>query len=152
MLDRHHFPSSNERDNAIEKIVHMDDHQVLDYVDHLYPDWIVQRLDHYASEYAMLENNWVQLCQRWGTIPQKILIVRFLPDQSNIQSYEILMAFSNRLTKLGYVIRKEDDLIACINCRRALLSKMAYDFLDSRRSQFLPKKWAPQCINCQNEA
>ena len=151
-LDRHHFPSSTERDHAIEKINQMDDRQVLEYVYHLYPDWIVRRLQHYALEYAVLENNWVQLCQRWNTTPQEILVVTFLPDQSNILSYQILMTFSNRLTKLGFVVRKESDLTACSVCKHALLSKEAFDFLKQRKSQFLPEKWTQVCQACQSIA
>jgi hypothetical protein len=136
---------------TLEKIERIEDeYALLAYARTLLPDWIVHHCDHYASEYQVLEQNWMRLCAQWNVTPRQILVVRHLPQtQEEVNDHQLMFLFCNRLTRMGYVIRHQRDLVPCQVCKGILLSQEIYNVFKQRQSTGIPAAWSPLCSACQ---
>jgi hypothetical protein len=108
----------------------VDDVTVATVEQHL-PDWIVARCDRYVDDYHILGENWTKLCAQWNTTPQEILIVRTLPTE-DWSAYTLLERICNQLTRAGYVIRTQQELVPCPGCGGAQLTERVWSFLKAR--------------------
>jgi hypothetical protein len=139
-----------ELDQNLEKIQLMSTDRVMEYLFLFFPDWIVEQTQKYAKEYETLEQNWHRLCAQWKTVPRAILIVEYLPQPEQYADYQLLLAFCNHLTRMGYVIRQRTDLQRCPNCGCAILSRFVHGFLKQRGSKMIPAVWSSYCIDCKS--
>jgi hypothetical protein len=133
---------------------------IFNWINSHLPDWIQQRLDDYAAEYNFLALNWAYLCVQWKTEPQQILVVNFLPsvcmdpDYKEYSDFRILQVVIDYLSKNGFVIRKNTDIIPCKLCKKALLSESVYNHLKSTNNVYskkLPKNWSEHCLQCEEQ-
>lgn len=144
-------PDTKNLEKTIEKINHYEGHEIIDYANHILPNWIVSVSEKYAEEYSILEQNWKNLCAQWKTTPKRIIIVDFLPEKGDFRGYHLLEAFCNHLTVNGYVIRNKTELVACKTCGCALLTQRVYSYLLQNKSTLIPSEWNENCLKCQNK-
>jgi hypothetical protein len=145
-----------EIEQIVDKISFLDGYALLSYADTILPNWILHKSKHYIPEYSNLEQNWYQLCQRWNTEPKHILMVQCIPPQSEIYQYTILHTFCNLMTKSGFVIRTQSQVIPCRKCQRMMLSEPVWRYLkmqhdrhpNAQVQQPIPKSWNEICHAC----
>jgi len=151
--------STDEKDLEItlDKIRRLDTRDILIWVDAIVPGWILHQTKSYTREYAMLEQNWIHLCNQWKTKPKYILIVEYIPDQRLMHRFQILSALCNHLTRDGNVIRKESELTTCVDCDRAMLTERVVEQIHRARQQHrnevtgptpVPEVWNERCADC----
>jgi hypothetical protein len=154
-------PDTEKRNRVIEKIAHCEPENIYDYVRSILPEWIRYTCKRYTSDYALLETNWKNLCAQWKTTPKRILIVQFLPSRedferlaqpsnsSNLSSYSLIGTCCNLLTRNGFVIRAESELVPCIKCEQAMLSERVYNYLLENKSTLVSGVWNACCKECR---
>lgn len=94
----------------------------------------------YSKDYEFLQKNWKDMCTKMLQVnPQGIIILK---EELDLESCE-------ELTKLGFCIRRNTELIPCEVCNRALLSKEMYEYMKSiNRTEFIPDIWNSKCQEC----
>lgn len=148
--------NSEKRDSILKTLG--TSQNILEEVQRVLPNWIVYSCDGYTSEYSILENNWKNLCNEWKTTPKKILIVSFIPSREVFEklqsiedtsiSYLILATSCNRLAANGFVVRTTSELVPCVKCNRAMLSKRVFEYLFENKSPLIVESWKDTCKDC----
>lgn len=110
--------------------------------------WLLKSCKHYTNDYIFLEKNWHNLCNQWNTTPKEILIVEFLPREQGVEDYKILESLCNKLTKYGYVIRNQTELVPCEVCKNAQITEYVYKHLTHLHTTH--KEWNPICTMCKH--
>ena len=106
---------------------------------------ILYRCYSYAPGYDVLEKNWEYICSTLNTTKKEIWIVEEFGDTEELESK----------TKEGYVIRLVRDLVPCIRCNRAMLSRVAHEYITGRYTNTdkvppICSKWNEKCIECRS--
>ena len=135
-------------DKKVSTIENIKDSDLLYKVMEFIPFWIVHSCKHYTDDFLFLEKNWINLCQQWNTTPKNILIVEYLPREEGFTNYKILEIICNRLTKYGYVIRNQTELVPCELCKNAQITEQVYSHL--KHLHVSGKKWNTICNLCKN--
>lgn len=153
--------STDEKDleHTLSKLSRLETNDLLSWVDNIVPGWKITQTKQYADEYSVLEQNWINLCQKWNTKPKHIIIVKFIPNQHEISTYKIIWGLINYLTRDGNVIRNISELTVCTMCNSAILSKTVVDRINRARDTVknppatpVPPKWNSLCKSCQGQA
>lgn len=153
--------STDEKDleHIISKLVHLETNDLISWIDAIIPKWKITQTKRYASEYDVLEQNWINLCQKWNAKPHFIIIVDFIPPQNDANNYKIIWTLCNYLTKEGNVIRNQSELTTCLNCNSAILTKTVIERINKARSSVkdpppskIPTIWNHLCNACNSIA
>lgn len=121
-----------------------------------FPDWVKYiGTDGYSSDYSYLQRNWEIVCKKFGTKPEKIVLVEYVssrpPEES--QNYTILATICYLLTRNGYVVRRIEEFQECsqTDCVRLLPSHSCWDVIRKgavERGIPIPSVWSDSCSNC----
>jgi hypothetical protein len=114
-------------------------------VNELFPGWLRAVYAKYSNDYPHLANNWKAICEKAETEPKRIILVS---DIIFKQDHMILMRTCELLTKLGYCIRREGELVGCIKCNSALPTQPVWHLLQEKGLP-VPRVWSNSCRGCQ---
>ena len=64
------------------------------------------------------------------------------------QEHTLLRVFCDILTRTGFCVRKQDDLISCRVCNTAIPCKELYELLRIKNVR-IPEKWSDTCSSCE---
>lgn len=113
---------------------------VFEYIEQKYPNWILCLLDDYSKDYPQLRNNWANICYLMKIEKQKIIVTQDFDNDEKLM-------FSEILSKVGFIVRNMDEIIACSKCKLAIPCKETYDKMKENGLP-VPNKWSVFCENC----
>lgn len=118
--------------------------KIQDYIENVYPGWLVYALDKYSDDYPHLQANWKKICELSNVKPKKIVLVA---DIKFDDSHKVIRAFCEYMTKCGYVVRRAGEFVACGSCMAAIPCQDIYKLLKSKNLP-VPKIWSNRCNSC----
>jgi hypothetical protein len=117
---------------------------VIQIIEEALPGWLDKSSYKYCKDYPTLTKNWEILCQKTNTTPKKIYTVKeIIFDKEHILQH----IFCERLTREGYIIRRNTELIFCDKCNAAIPAKEIYTKMKHLDLQ-VPEVWNNKCKNC----
>jgi len=119
--------------------------EMYDYIQQIYPRWLVMALDGYCEDYPHLTSNWDTICSKMGIKPQKIILVTDLVFDDN---HRVTMAFAEHMTRNGYIVRRSSEFIACYVCMKAIPSLEIWKNFKSNKLP-CPSAWSIKCAKCK---
>jgi hypothetical protein len=142
------FIQTLESDNVIT---------IKNFIDNIFPGWIVDYTGTYSSDYTFLRNNWFAICKSISDMhgaqvhPQKILYVDkiFFDIKDNIQ-HSLLMFICEQLTRKGYVVRRNDELVKCFLCFKAIPAEDVWKVMKYKKLP-VPESWTDCCYDCNSD-
>lgn len=114
---------------------------VFKLIESKYPDWILDVLDNYSTDYPELTKNWNILCDVFKAKPQKILLV-------SVFDLDDHFSFAELLTQVGFIVRTHHEFHPCLKCRSAIPSEFLYKKLKEKNSKNIPEIYRLNCSSC----
>ena len=105
-----------------------------------YPNWIIDVLDSYSTDYPELQANWNILCDIFKAKPQKILLVSAFEADDHF-------SFAEVLTQVGFVVRTIHEFHACDMCKSAIPNKHIYEKMKELKKN-VPSNYQINCSIC----
>lgn len=131
--------------SIIEKLTQVDNiSDIEQIIESTYPSWIVAIINDYSGDYPQLTSNWINLCYKLKTTPQKIILVKDINFEDKDDPKHIICDF---LTKKGYCIRRAAEFVPCVKCQKAIPCIEIWNLLKERKST-IPREWENKCIGC----
>ena len=124
-----------------------DQNEIETYVNNIHNGLIIDIMDDYSNDYKILRDNWHKICEVCKVNPTKIITVSKLPD-NNDKDFNVIHVICDTLSSMGYLIRRNQELIKCQVCGKGLLCQSLYDMFKSRNSPHLPEIWSQKCSSC----
>lgn len=110
------------------------------------PNWFIGTMVEYSPDYRILQTNWEKVCKLLSVFPKHIVIVA---DLKFDDEHKTTTAISEKMTRQGYCVRREGELIPCTVCSRAIPHKEIWKILRSRYSDAVPPEWSDTCKVCR---
>lgn len=134
-------PNATELLDKLRSLPSMGD--VRDFVDEIYPGWIVNAAYAFCTDYPRLNINWLTVAKQLKVIPQQVLLVK----QAKLrEDQKFLQAICDLTTQAGFCIRDAGDYTLC-SCGRAVPSRELYCvFMEKELG--VPPQWSPRCSGC----
>lgn len=97
----------------------------------------------YDVNYPHLMKNWNLICKRFNTTPKYIIIVNHIPNIKDKTANFNILKYCSDLTKLGYIVRREQELMISKN-GKVIPTKHMYDYMckSANLHEFMPKTWS----------
>lgn len=124
------------------KLLEMKNTLVLDYLNTVLPGWVSHICESYSKDYSHLTRNWGVMCGKLGVSTQKILIVR----TSQVDHKDIPWC-CEILTRLGWVVRRVEELTVCEKCNSAIPTESVWRHLRLKQLPS-PSEWKNKCVDC----
>lgn len=121
--------------------------EIKEYIDTILPGWFQGSAKEYSDDYPHLKKNWRTLCSMNGVTPQKILVVREIKFDD---SHKMVQGVCDFLTKKGYVVRREGELVACEECGKVIPNAYVWKILRQKNLP-CPRLWSPNCTRCEEK-
>jgi hypothetical protein len=119
--------------------------EIEDYINEIYPGWIVCYVNRYSYDYPHLESNWDYICAKNKTKRGQILIV---DDIFEGDDYSILKIFINIFILSGFIVRTKDELFVCEKCNSAIPNKETFEKMKDSNIEMKIKEWNNKCSSC----
>lgn len=116
------------------------------FIEETFPDWIIDGMLGYSSDYPHLQSNWEFICRQIGVDTKQIVIVDYMAMDEN---HTVIRTFAELMSRVGFCVRRKEDLFPCKNCRLALPQPEFYDLLVLKGVKDIPSRWSTVCENCQ---
>lgn len=126
-----------------QKLLNLNDEDVINYVNEILPDWIEDILDSYSTDYDYLNRNWRCICQAGNVSTKKIILVKNINFDN-----DLISNVGEILTRKGYCVRRTSEFIVCDVCKKALPDYDMWKFLKEKKAP-IPKIWNNKCENCK---
>jgi len=116
--------------------------EIISEINENLPKWIISIAKDYDINYPHFKKNWNLICKKYNTTPKYIIIVNHIPHTKDAQANLKIIKFCSELTKLGYIIRREQELMISKN-GKVIPTKYMYNYLckSPNLRQFMPKIW-----------
>lgn len=86
---------------------------VLEFVNTIFPDWVIDFVDKYSDKYPFLTKNWYKTCENAKVNPTQIMIV----DKVDFtDGHNLLKIFGELFTMSGFSVRSREQLVLCPKC------------------------------------
>ena len=117
-----------------------------EFIEHVFPGWLIVSLDGYSSDYPHLERNWKTLCSTLKLEPQKIVLVSTIEFTDN---HRLLKEICEKMTRMGYCVRRAHEFIPCKVCEKAIPIREIHSLLLEKKMP-VPKDWSDHCSSCSS--
>lgn len=139
------FTNSEKRSEILAKIEDAKSKEDIEaLIEEYYPDWLVYSLSGYSTDYPHLQSNWLKICEMSKVTPKKIVLVANIIFDNE---HTIINKVAEKMTHVGYCIRRVSEFIACPKCEKAIPCKDIW-FLLKDKGFKVPKEWKNKCENC----
>jgi hypothetical protein len=141
------FFDPENKEEIIEKFRSLEasNREMQEYIEKIFPGWLVYSFDHYSMDYPHLTDNWLMICRLANTERKKIVLVREIFFDS---IHSVLQTFAEVMTKKGYAVRRVGEFIPCSVCFSAIPNENIWLLL--RNNGFpVPEKWDQICSSCK---
>ena len=107
------------------------------------PDWITSVHKEYRKDYPHLISNWKKICKITKTEPQYILLVKEIPHIRDKDPNMMIIDYCSKLSRLGYVVRRDNELVICKSTGKVIPSKEMHEYMLSSVTlePKIPKVW-----------
>lgn len=114
---------------------------VLDFVNTIFPGWVVDFVDKYSDKYPFFTENWHKTCAEAKVKPTQIMIV----DKVDFtEGHDLLKIFGELFTKSGFSVKCKDHLLRCPRCEAIYPTSEMHTILKEGGSN-IPEVW--ECCN-----
>lgn len=121
---------------------------MVDFINKIYPGWIVAYTSEYCEDYPHLTYNWKKISDMNNVSMKSIVIVdKVFFDKKDDVKHAFIMNISEHLTRQGYVIRRKEEYCGCIACGRAIPVFDIYKLMKNKGIP-VPGVWMQKCQNC----
>ena len=114
---------------------------VIDYIDVIFPEWIVSFSEKYSDSYPLLTESWKKACDELQVKPTQIMIV----DKVDFtEDHKLLTTIGDLFTKAGFSVRSKDHLLPCVKCGSSYPSQSIHTILKEAAKNpdtDVPEKW-----------
>lgn len=118
--------------------------EVVDFINEIYPGWIITVLNRYSTDYRQIERNWITIAEKNNNRTAQIIIVdEIIFDDKHI----LVRTFAELLTRAGFSVRQKNEWFPCSVCNSALPEKWIYDKLKENNVS-IPENWDRKCSSC----
>jgi len=114
---------------------------VFDFINILYPNWILYILDDYSSNYPHLSYNWKMLNNQHNIPTQKIVLISKFENEDHLSYAEVL-------TKAGFIVRTISEFQPCSVCNKMAVPTLVIHEKIQKAGKDIPKVWSNKCNNC----
>ena len=118
---------------------------VNDFINTIYPGWILFFLHKYSHDYPHLQSNWEFSSKKNNTKPAKIMIVDYFQYDNQ---HELINIFAEIYTLNGFVVRSKDDITPCNKCDCAIPSIDRFNQMKESNVKLNIDKWSNKCSKC----
>lgn len=140
------FSDSNRFVNLLEEFNSMtDEYDILCFIENVFENWLVDVIDGYSSDYKRLDDNWGMLCKQMNVRKRKIILVSELNFNDD---FKILKLVCERITTMGFLIRRYCEFVKCKKCKMAIPSEELYNRMKSVNANISPSCWSNNCTRC----
>jgi len=107
------------------------------------PGWLTGVYDAYRSDYPHLISNWLKVCKMVKTSPKKILLVKEIPHIRDENLNMKIIDYCNILARLGYIVRRESELVVCKSTGKIIPSKELHKYMltSPNLKSLIPEVW-----------
>ena len=91
------------------------------------------------------------MCEELDCKPQKIICVSSIPlvyNEKIEENFFEIQAIIEILSRKGYIIRRENELVPCKICKKAIICHEIYLQMKELNKFELPTVWSKYCQNC----
>lgn len=139
------FIDPHNADEIIQQVLKLTEPKdIQEYIEKIYPQWLVFSLNKYSDDYPHLQHNWNKVCEMTNVEPQKIVLVK---DIIFDDKHMVTCAFCEYMTKKGYAVRRMGEFIACPKCLSAIPCREVHELLKEKEMP-VPNKWSNKCSTC----
>ncbi len=117
---------------------------VKEWVDKMYPGWIVGNAKRFSDDYPHLTCSWVEMCKMLKINPTEIMLVSYIPHKDDLER-KILNAVCDIFSRSGFLLRRAIEFQPCPVCFSLLPSQDAWKKLTVKP----PFQWKNYCKLCQ---
>jgi hypothetical protein len=119
--------------------------ELVDYMNEIYPGWILNYVNNYSYDYSHLESNWDYTCKQNKIKRGQIVIVDNIFEGDE---YSILKIFINIFILSGFIVRTKDELFICEKCNSAIPNKETFEKIKNSNIELRIKEWKNKCSTC----
>lgn len=116
-----------------------------EFIERVFPNWLIVSLNGYSSDYPHLEKNWKTLCSSLKVEPKKIVLVSIIEFTDN---HRLLKEICETMTRLGYCVRRAHEFIPCRVCEKAIPIREIHSLLLEKKMPVI-KDWSDHCSSCE---
>ena len=110
---------------------------VLDFIDVIFPGWVVTFADKYSDKYPGLTENWKKTCEKIESKPTQIMIV----DQVDFtEGHKLAEVFGDLFTRMGFSVRSKDHFVPCGKCGSSYPTLAMHTLLKEAK-EVVPENW-----------
>lgn len=153
------FEDPLNRDELIEQLKQLETIQhVFNFINSIYPTWIVARSKSYSSDYNFFNSNWDHMIrllkEKTNNSLQKeeIIIVKDIGLGCAPGEKILLRTICEVLTLAGFCIRDSNTFSTCSICSSALPTESFYVTLKEIKTKSpnisIPTTYSPNCTSC----
>jgi hypothetical protein len=106
--------------------------EVIEYIDRIFPSWIITFLDGYSPAYPSLTKTWNELCKNIGVKPTAIMIVDHIEFTTECS---LIQTFGELFTNAGFAVRNKYQLVPCVKCGKAYPTEELHELLRNKGVQ-----------------
>jgi hypothetical protein len=117
---------------------------VKQFIEEIFPNWIITAIDSYSEDYSHLEKNWKVMANMSGVNPAQILIVEDIVFDN---CHTLIRNFAELLTRAGFMVRRKNEFFPCPVCNKAIPSENLYNKMKEKKFP-IPDIWKSKCSNC----
>lgn len=130
--------------------------EVKNFIDRVFPGWLVESTDRYSEDYPHLQKNWEFICGKLGAAPQRIIGVSRIEfdntcdddERKEIPRFSFIKEICEEMTKKGYCVRRVGEFTSCPVCERAIPVIEVWHLL-KEKGMPVPGKWSDKCKKCR---
>ena len=119
--------------------------ELVDYINEIYPNWIISYVSRYSYDYPHLEANWDYICNQSKIKKGQIVLVDNIFEGDE---YSILKIFINIFILSGFIVRTKDEIVICGKCQAAIPNKETFEKMIDMNVDIKISRWNDKCSAC----
>ena len=135
--------------SIVDEIHETKAYDAVEQITNIIPTWIDNIASSYSDDYIIFKKYWNHMCMKYNVLPQKILLVSYIPIPSELDSFHIIKNAMDILIGYGYNIKIKDHLMLCLGCKsKCILKEKIYKNMKRQNVKYVPDIWKPHCLEC----
>lgn len=137
-------------ESVIDEVQETKFYDAIEQIQTIIPTWIEHIASSYSNDYQLFNKYWYHTCMKYNIKPQKVLLVSYIPNPSELDSFKIIKNTMEILMSYGYNIKIKDHLTICLKCKdKCILKEDIYKNMKRQHVKYIPDIWKPYCFDCK---
>lgn len=157
------FEDPLNRDELIDQLKQLETIQhVFNFVNSIYPTWIVSRSKNYSNDYNFFNSNWDHMIRllkeklNKSLQKEEIIIVKDIGIGCAPGEKILIRTICELLTLAGFCLRDSNTFSTCPECMSAIPTESFYNTLkdiQTKHSEItIPNTYSIKCISCTSQS